>query len=156
MQSLTGPSIMHSRYSRVLTTRSDRPSFTAIQNTGKIMLLYTADYCYIMGWIVCCKASAHTSISCLTNLHTIFGTLSDTFQYPSLYGEGSMEISQYSGSSSLGILLSKQQNLTTIPDISKNSYVAVVECKYSRCVSLTVKCASNLMYGISFTYKKTV
>jgi len=73
---------MHSRYSCVLTTYSDRPSFTAIQNTCKIILLYTVDYCYIMGWIVCSKASAH--IMCLTNLHTIFGTLSDTFQYLSL------------------------------------------------------------------------
>ena len=102
MQSLRGPYIKHSCYSRVLTTHSDRPSFTAIQNTGKIILLYAVDYCYVMGWIMCCKASAH--ISCLTKMHTIFGTLSDTFQYPSLYGEGSTEISQYSGSSSLGIL----------------------------------------------------
>jgi len=87
----------------LFTCVNNRSSFTAIQNTGKIIRLYTVDYCYIMGWIVCCKARAR--ISCLTNLHTIFGTLSDTFQYPSLYGEDSTEISQYSGSSSLGILL---------------------------------------------------
>lgn len=43
----------------------------------------------------------------------------------------------------------------TILDISGNSYVAVVECIYGRCVSLIAQCALNLMYGISFTNKRT-
>lgn len=35
--------------------------------------------------------------------------------------------------------------------------VAVVECKYSSCVSLIIQCTLNLMYsyGISFTNKQT-
>ena len=62
-------------------------------------------YSIAISWVGSCAAKQLHMVHVLQICVQSLITLCDTFQYPLLYGEGSTESLQSSGSSNLGILL---------------------------------------------------